>query len=343
MLEDLKEALVVYTSNAKDTARRHKALSEVGTSSDSVVLNEIVRIVRGMDMALLFEDADGANGDGDTVGTVEHDEQVHQGFPLLLHCLPSALILRPKMSSFSAHPLATGTTTQEPTTATIPMLDFFDPQVPFCIGFRLFNIVKERRFVAMMAESRIVALDTLVMSAPLVSSRKGFSLGGPRTGWCSPHLIRSYALDFGIGGLSYYVNQYIDRESRHSYLSDWPSICGLPVLPAHLFLLSPRAKVQTPPSDARASPIGEDGTRQLLSSLPHLPPFLSVVAVVELNVHNGDFYLACTLYNGDPYLVRSTACYHAHCSSFCRRLFGTVLIVNLSGHNGGPFSSWLTF
>ncbi|KAH6901663.1 hypothetical protein BKA70DRAFT_1229502 [Coprinopsis sp. MPI-PUGE-AT-0042] len=234
MLEDLKEALVVYTSSvdAKDTARRHKALSEVvqaimdviegsnnaedlaqGTSSDSVVLNEIVRIVRGMDMALLFEDADGANGDGDTVGTVEHDEQVHQGFPLLLHLLAKRIDSEAKDVVLQCPPAATGTTTQEPTTATIPMLDFFDPQVPFCIGFRLFNIVKERRFVAMMAESRIVALDTLVMSAPLYRRGRDSVLVDPARAWCSPHLIRSYALDFGIGGLSYYVNQYIDRES----------------------------------------------------------------------------------------------------------------------------------
>ncbi|KAH6897817.1 hypothetical protein BKA70DRAFT_1231458 [Coprinopsis sp. MPI-PUGE-AT-0042] len=208
MLEDLKEALVVYTSSvdAKDTARRHKALSEVvqaimdviegsnnaedlaqGTSSDSVVLNEIVRIVRGMDMALLFEDADGANGDGDTVGTVEHDEQVHQGFPLLLHLLAKRIDSEAKDVVLQCPPAAT--------------------------GFRLFNIVKERRFVAMMAESRIVALDTLVMSAPLYRRGRDSVLVDPARAWCSPHLIRSYALDFGIGGLSYYVNQYIDRES----------------------------------------------------------------------------------------------------------------------------------
>ncbi|KAH6871658.1 hypothetical protein BKA70DRAFT_1450937 [Coprinopsis sp. MPI-PUGE-AT-0042] len=227
MLEDLKEALVVYTSNVKDTARRHKALSEVvqaimdviegsnnaedlaqGTSSDSVVLNEIVRIVRGMDMALLFEDADSANGDGDTVGTVSNmtSRCIKAPFCCCI-CLPSALILRPKMSSFSAHTAATGTTTQEPTTATIPMLDFFDPQVPFCIGFRLFNIVKERRFVAMMAESRIVALDTLSC---------------PRR--CIVEEGIHYALDFGIGGLSYYVNQYIDRESMPIATSVKPTI-----------------------------------------------------------------------------------------------------------------------
>ncbi|KAH6908383.1 hypothetical protein BKA70DRAFT_1426963 [Coprinopsis sp. MPI-PUGE-AT-0042] len=137
----------------------------------------------------------------------------YQGFPLLLHLLAKRIDSEAKDVVLQCPPAATGTTTQEPTTATIPMLDFFDPQVPFCIGFRLFNIVKERRFVEMMAESRIVALDTLVMSAPLYRRGRDSVLVDPARAWCSPHLIRSYALDFGIGGLSYYVNQYIDCES----------------------------------------------------------------------------------------------------------------------------------